>query len=135
MTLATRTLATEDLLAIQQLYARYNHAIDSGDGPGWAACFTGDGVFTSGMSGTVTGAEALSAFATGFAARLKARHWINNLVIEADGAGARGKCYLILLRLKEGEPATMMATATYNDTLVKDDGNWTFASRTVVADA
>jgi uncharacterized protein (TIGR02246 family) len=135
MTLAAQTLTTEDILAIQQLYARYNHAIDFGDGAGWAGCFTPDGVFTSGMSGTQTGTEALTAFATGFAARLKARHWTNNLVIEPDGNGAAGKCYLMLLRLKEGEPAAPLATAVYQDTLVKLDGDWKFSSRTVVADA
>lgn len=135
MTLAQQTLATEDIVAIQQLYARYNHAIDFGDGPGWAACFTADGVFTSGMSGTQTGSAALEAFATGFAARMKARHWTNNLVIDADEAGARGKCYLMLLRLKEDERASPLATAVYHDTLVKDGSAWKFSSRTVVADA
>ncbi len=135
MTLATRALATEDLLAIQQLYARYNHAIDFGDGDGWAACFTDNGVFTSGMSGTMTGTDALSAFATGFAARLKARHWTNNLVIDADGDGARGKCYLMLMKLNEGAPASVLTTAIYNDALARDGDGWKFTNRTVTGDA
>ncbi len=135
MTLATRALATEDTLAIQQLYARYNHAIDFGDGAGWAACFTEDGVFTSSMSGTMTGGAALSAFATGFAARLKARHWTNNLVIEADGDGARGKCYLMLIKLNEGAPASVFATAIYMDSLARGEDGWKFTNRTVTGDA
>ena len=133
MTLATSSLATEDIVAIQQLYGRYNHAIDSGDGAGWAACFTPDGTFSSPMSGSMNGTEALKAFAEGFAARLKARHWINNLVIDPEGEGARGKCYLMLLRLTEGQPASIMATAIYDDRLVKRDGSWLFSSRNVSA--
>jgi uncharacterized protein (TIGR02246 family) len=85
MTLATSALATEDMLAIQQLYARYNHAIDSGEAAGWAACFTADGTFTSGASGSYAGTEQLAAFAQGFASRMKARHWTNNLLLEAAG--------------------------------------------------
>ena len=134
MTLATRTLSTDDAVAIQDLYARYNHAIDFGDGDGWAACFTGSGIFSS-STGTFTGTADLAAFATGFASRLKARHWTNNLVIEADGEGARGKCYLMLLKLNEGAPASVLATAVYNDSLVKEAGSWKFATRTVTGDA
>ncbi|MEX0782410.1 MAG: nuclear transport factor 2 family protein [Dehalococcoidia bacterium] len=135
MTLAASTLATEDLLAIQQLYARYNHAIDSGDATGWAACFTPAGTFTSGASGSFAGTEQLTGFAQGFASRLKARHWTNNLIIDADGDGARGTCYLMLLRLAEGAPASVMATGIYRDEIVRDSGAWKFASRNVVTDA
>lgn len=37
-------LPAADHLAIEQLYARYSHAVDRGDGDAWAACFTADGV-------------------------------------------------------------------------------------------
>jgi hypothetical protein len=134
MTLATGTLSTEDTLAIQQLYARYNHAIDSGDGAGWAACFTGDGTFTS-ATGTFTGAEQLAAFGNAFPSRLKARHWTNNLVVEPDGDGAKGTCYLMLLRLTDGAPASILTTGIYHDRLVCDGGAWKFASRDVAGDA
>ncbi len=135
MTLATSALATEDMLAIQQLYARYNHAIDSGDADGWAACFTADGTFTSGASGSFAGREQLTTFAQGFASRLKARHWTNNLIIEADGEGATGTCYLMLLRLQEGSPASVLTTGIYRDSLLRDAGAWKFTSRSVTPDA
>ena len=38
-------LTTQDYIDIEQLYATYNHAIDSGDGEAWAATFTADGTF------------------------------------------------------------------------------------------
>jgi len=129
-------LAVEDQLAIQQLYARYNHAIDSGNGSGWADCFTPDGTFNSGASGVFTGTEALTAFAKGFAERLKARHWTNNLVLDAADGGAWGSCYLILLRLGDKEhPTSILTTGIYRDTLVKSAGGWQFSNRTVTPDA
>ena len=33
-------LTADDRFAIQELYARYNHAIDSGNSGAWAATFT-----------------------------------------------------------------------------------------------
>lgn len=129
------TLATEDLLTIQQLYARYNHAIDSGNGAGWAACFTADGTFSS-PTGNFAGTGQLTDFGNAFTQRLKARHWTNNLVVEADGDGAKGSCYLMLLRLGDGEkPTSILTTAIYKDQLVKQGGEWKFASRNVVGDA
>jgi uncharacterized protein (TIGR02246 family) len=77
-------LSTDDLFAIQQLYARYNHAIDFGDPDGWAACFVEDGVFTA-PGADVTGRNALLAFAADFAQRMRARHWTNNLLLEETG--------------------------------------------------
>ncbi|MBI2766182.1 MAG: nuclear transport factor 2 family protein [Chloroflexi bacterium] len=126
-------LTTEDRLAIEQLYARYNHAIDSGKGPEWAACFTPDGVFTS-PNGTFTGTEQLAGFGSSLTQRLKVRHWINNLVLDADGDGAKGTCYLVLWQLKEGAPAAPLITAIYVDTLSKAGGDWRFSSRTVNGD-
>jgi len=130
-------LTVEDQLAIQQLYAKYNHAIDSGKGADWAATFTAEGVFISG-SGTFSGTEQLTGFGTAFATRMKARHWTNNLVIEGDGAAATGSCYLGLYRLSPGEqpPAALLVTAIYNDELTKGaDGQWRFTKRTVTGDA
>lgn len=129
-------LSTEDQLAIQQLYARYNHAIDAGKGDDWAACFTSDAVFSSG-SGTFTGTAALAEFATGFGSRMKARHWTNNLIVSGEGDSAAGSCYLVLYRLTPGEkpPASILATAIYNDELAKGGGVWRFTKRVATGDA
>ena len=130
-------LSIEDQLAIQQLDAKYNQAIDFGKGADWAATFTPDGVFNSG-SGTFTGTEQLAGFGSGFATRMKARHWTNNLVIDGDGAKATGCCYLALYRLTPGEqpPAGILITAVYNDELSRGaDGQWRFTKRTVTGDA
>jgi len=40
-------LSTQDYIDIQQLYARYYTAIDSGKAEAWADTFVADGVFNS----------------------------------------------------------------------------------------
>jgi 3-phenylpropionate/cinnamic acid dioxygenase small subunit len=127
-------LPVEDQLAIQQLYARYNHALDAGQGDAWAGCFTPDGTFTS-ASGHFEGREALAGFAVAFAQRMKARHWTNNLVVTGANDAAEGTCYLMLLRLNPDGPASIVTTAIYSDRLVKAGDGWKFASRIVTADA
>jgi hypothetical protein len=42
-----RKLTADDYIEIQQLYAQYNIAIDSGHAEGYAATFTPDGVFNT----------------------------------------------------------------------------------------
>lgn len=122
-------LSTEDRLEILELVARYNHAIDSGDGAAWAETFTKDGVFET-ARGKTEGREALSKFVDGFAANMPgARHWNNNHVIEADGDGATHTCYLMLVR-PGAEPA---AGSKYVDRLVKVGDAWKFAHRNVVS--
>lgn len=117
-------LSVEDQLAIQQLYAKYNHAIDAGQGDDWAACFTADGTFKS-PSGTFTGTEQLAGFGSGMAKQIKARHWVNNLVVEANGDGAKGSCYLVLYLLKgAGNPPNIIATGIYRDELAKGPDGW-----------
>ncbi len=126
-------LSVEDQLTIQQLYARYNQSIDAGRADEWAACFTPEGVFSS-ATGTFTGTAALAEFATNFAKRLKARHWTNNLVLDATDGGAKASCYLLLMRIEEGKPASVLANGIYDDRLVKAGDSWKFASRTMNGD-
>ncbi|MBK6562339.1 nuclear transport factor 2 family protein [Candidatus Amarobacter glycogenicus] len=130
-------LSVEDQLAIQQLYAKYNHAIDSGDGVAWAATFTPDATFVS-ASGTFTGTEALTGFGNSLARRFKLRHWTNNLVLEGSAGEATGSCYLVLYRLTPGEqpPASILTTAIYKDELARGaDGAWLFTKRAAVGDS
>ena len=127
-------LSTADRLEIQDLLARYNYAIDAGDAGAWAATFVADGVFTSGGR-TQSGTRELQAFAADFATRLPgSRHWNTNVIIEGDGDQATMRCYLQLLKTGGGEPATIVTTAKYEDTLRRVDGVWRFVSRTVVRD-
>lgn len=124
-------LTTADLVQIQQLAARYNHALDCADGEAWASTFTADGTFTD-AEGTHHGPSELAAFARRFAERIRgATHWINDVVIDGREDEATMRSALHLSGVADGETETVI-TARYEDRLRRVDGEWRFASRTVL---
>ena len=126
-----QTLSTQDYIDIEQLYARYNHAIDSGDAEAYAGTFTLDGVFNNN-----TGREALLNFVRGYAAKggSTRRHWNTNLLITPTADGANGTVYLFLLDTT-AKPPGIVTSLKYQDVLVKTPAGWRFKTRTTVADA
>ena len=60
------SLPASDKIEIQELVARYNRAIDSGDVEGWVDTFLPDGVFEGLVVPTFRGHTELRAFATAF---------------------------------------------------------------------
>ena len=125
-------LTPQDYAEIQQLYAKYNHAIDSGNGAAWADTFTPDGVFRK----TTVGHDALVKFVENFSKSSGGmfRHWNANLVVNGTAEGADGSVYLILWNMG-AKPQAMVATGLYIDKLVKTSGGWRFKSRDIKADA
>ena len=125
-------LTTQDYIDIEQLYAQYNHAIDSCDADGWAATFTPDGVFQR-----FTGREALVGFVRQWCEKMNGahrRHWNTNLRIMPTSDGASGAVLLMLLDVS-AKPATIASTGTYNDTLVRTAEGWRFKTRMIKGDA
>src|SRR3954452_12385824 len=85
---------TDDIVAIQQLLARYNTAADNGDGEAFAATFTEDGQAVNGDR-VSTGQAALAAIGNTVATTVPGlRHWVNNHVIEIDGDRATATVYV-----------------------------------------
>ena len=127
---ASPTLTAEDLTEIDQLYARYNWAIDAGDAEGYAATFTADGVFYANV-----GHEAIVKFAQSFHAGIGAhvRHWNTNRMVVPTATGAHGQVYLVIVDFAT-KPATIMASASYSDELVRTAQGWRFAKRTTKGD-
>ncbi len=128
---AAEKLSTQDFLEIEQLYAKYNHAIDGGDGEAWADTFTPDGVFNT----RFTGREALIGFIKTWKERGGAtrRHWNSNLHIVGTAEGAKGAVYLMLWDVGV-RPAAIVSTGMYDDVLVKTANGWRFKSRVVKGD-
>jgi ketosteroid isomerase-like protein len=116
------TLTTQDYIDIQQLYARYNWAIDAGDVEGYVALYTPDGTFN-----TFTGADGLRTFMKNRQGGTR-RHWNSNLVITASPGGASGKVYLVLVDVG-AKPPTNSSAARYEDQLVKTAAGWRFKKR------
>lgn len=128
-------LNADDQLAIRDLAARYNHAIDGGDGTAYADTFVDDGVLDAGAL-FVEGRAALEQFGSSFAGTVRApRHIAASLVVDGDGDHAELRAYVQMFALV-GEPPRHEVTAsgTYRDTLVRVNGGWRFVRRTFTID-
>jgi hypothetical protein len=123
-------LSTQDYIDIEQLYATYNHAIDSGDGEAWAATFTPDGTFNK-----FAGHDQLVGFIQQWKEKMNGanrRHWNTNLRIVPSKDGASASVFLMLVDVTT---KAIVATGMYNDALVKTASGWRFKSRATKMDA
>jgi actinorhodin biosynthesis protein ActVIA len=119
-------LSTQDYIDIEQLYATYNHSIDSGDAQAWAGTFTPDGTFNK-----FAGHDQLVGFIAQWKEKMNGgnrRHWNTNLRIVPSKDGAEASVFLMLLDVGT-KPASIVATGMYSDTLVKTAAGWRFKSR------
>jgi uncharacterized protein (TIGR02246 family) len=127
-------LSVEDQLAIHKLYADYCFAIDDGDGPTFAACFTADGTLDAGHGDPVNGSDALVAFAPAIAGGFPGlRHVTTNVSFDGNGAEATGRAYLSVYHTT-AEGHRVLSAGRYIDALRRVDGRWHFASREVAHD-
>ena len=125
------SLTAQDYIDIQQLYARYKEAIDSGNAEAYADTFTPDGTFN-----TYKGRQGLLEFMAAWSGRMNGgnrRHWNTNLVITPTAEGANGSVYLMLLDVGV-RPPVIGSTAKYTDTLVRTPQGWRFKSRATKGD-
>ncbi len=60
------------------------------------------------------------------------RHFVGNLVVGIDGKKASQQCYLVVFERKDA--AKVVATATYEDELVKTAEGWKFRKRKISVD-
>ena len=125
-----KQLTAQDFVDIQQLYAKYNWSLDSGDVEGYASTFTPDGVFN-----TNVGHDAIVKFANGFHTGLGShvKHWNTNLMITPSAEGATGQVYLVLVDFGT-KPASIATSANYSDELVKTPQGWRFKKRATKGD-
>jgi hypothetical protein len=122
-------LQAEDVVAIEQLYAKYCIARDDGDGQAFAGCFAPGGYFE--MSGDAIAGSALVQFGDDPPAGI--RHVATNVYVEGDGDEARGRSYLVAYR-RSGDATTVLFTGRSHDILRRLEGRWLFAERHFAAD-
>ncbi len=127
-------------LAVEDLYARQSHAIDSGDTENWALTFTPNGRFTSPTYGlTATGRQALQEFAatsnaSALARGQQYRHWVGQLVcdkISATELSVHG--YMVIIATTETS-VSIDRSLTFVDRLHRVGDRWLVASRDVFRD-
>lgn len=119
-------------LAIQDLLARYAHAIDGLDPEAWAQCFTPDGVFQVG-SRAMRGQAALREYGKVHVREIRCRHLTGNFLYEINGNEATGRASVVATVATPGG-YKIFAQGGYVDRLVKQAGQWRIAYRRVDID-
>lgn len=122
-----------DKVEIIELIARYGDATNREDFDGWAALFTPDGVF-NGAYESFQAHHDLDRFKAE-SARLKG-DWPNlrlgftNVVSTVDGDTGTARS-LLTMTVTHGKEVEIVFLAEYDDRLVRHEGSWRFAERTV----
>lgn len=119
-------------LAIQELFARYAHAVDNLDPDAWVRCFTTDGVFQV-ANRAMRGEAALRGYAEVHVKEIRCRHLMSNFLYEVQGNEATGQCSM-LATLATAGGYKIFAQGRYVDRLTKQNGQWKIAHRRVETD-
>ena len=119
-------------LAIQELCARYAHAIDGLDPEAWVQCFTTDGEFQIGPW-VIKGHAALREFAKVHVREIRPRHLAINFLYEVHGDKATG-CASTVATLATPNGFKVFGQGRYVDRMVKQGGQWRIAYRLVDID-
>ena len=133
-------LPAKDHVEIQQLVARYGHALDTAaeKGQAFSRLFTADGVLKTRTSQPieVKGHEQLAAFAVGDLAHrgpFYVRDYVTNHLVHPSPGGATGRVYLVWIEVGEnGNPGIVQGGGRYDDVYVKTSDGWRIKSRTFV---
>jgi uncharacterized protein (TIGR02246 family) len=125
---------TDDVVAVLQVVAAFNHCVDFGDGDRFGQLFTDDGVLDMGHL-TIIGREALIDFANGVKDRVpNPRHIVSNTWVELAGDTAAAHSYAHVYVTPEGSVTTLKSAGRYEDDLVRTTAGWRFQIRRFVSD-
>ena len=127
-----------DWFEVHNLFVRYTTSLDACDADAVVDCFTPDGWLDSPVLGRFEGRAGIRAFVE---RTIKVRderggqfrHVISNLRVETDGDRGLAKCYLLDF-LTVGGHTELLSPGEYRCALVREDGAWKLASRTVHMD-
>jgi hypothetical protein len=128
-------LSAEDRLDVMDLIARYAYTLDTGDLDGYVNNFAPEAVLFESHRGRDAIREYVAMLMrVGRAGPLPNgdvayRHFVGSPVI--DGADDRATVHSYLLWVNMGSEPPVSAAAEYTDEVVKLDGRWYFASRSL----
>ena len=123
----------DDMVQIEQLYARYAWSLDESREDEWLECFTDNATVEGQPFGRFQGREELRRFLGKYKTAFKTmqlRHMNSNLLVDILGDDAEGRCYLVLHGTRRGR-AEINAIGVYRDQLRQVNGQWLFVSRKV----
>ncbi|MFI2778828.1 nuclear transport factor 2 family protein [Streptomyces sp. ALB3] len=135
---------TAELYAqVQQFYARQTGLLDEGLATEWAQTFTEGAAFRDAArpQDALVGRRAIGAQARVHHDRLAAegtdvRHWLGMVDVRAEGDGSlRVRSYALTPSTGHGDPGPRIsASVVCHDRLVRDNGSWRVADRTLRRD-
>ncbi|MBY4212537.1 nuclear transport factor 2 family protein [Rhodococcus fascians] len=132
---------TDTAVAVQLLYGRQSHLIDSGRAAEWAATFTADGVFDSpSYPAPEVGTAALTAFAQRFfdaavQAQERRRHVITNVSVETVATDeVMVECYLQILATPRGGDTRLVRFTAVRDRVIREGDCWRIRHRSIARD-
>jgi len=127
----------DDYTAIQTLIVKYAHVYDSRDIEGYVGIFTEDAQFTFNGT-TLNGRDDIRAFITRAANTPPANpdihsyHSISNTLIEfVSDTEAHHRSYWQIFSAPTGGPVTVGSIGVYEDTIVKQNGQWLIKKRNI----
>jgi ketosteroid isomerase-like protein len=128
-------IAIEDRLAVEDLYADYVWALDSGDVKGFLTLFTEDGVFGDTAGNRYKGHGAIGAYVTDLvnSERFRGRmHFISGKRFSVQGGRVGVTSYWLVTKWAKGSGAkTVEVCGHSDDAFVKVGGRWLFEQRIV----
>jgi hypothetical protein len=132
--LMAEALSTEDRLDIQDLYARYAWALDTGNIDELVNVFLPDGTIDTGKGAEIRGHDAIRAWGMARFSAPKAagrQHIACQFLMEGNGETCKVKAYRATLTYNQVDETkrTVTMVGYYLDTCVKKDGIWYFAKR------
>lgn len=125
---------TDDIVAIDQLMARYNQSIDYGDPDAFAACFTADGALDF-PGQHIEGLDAVREFCASVPSMLPGlKHWTSNHQIDVDGDRATAAVHLLMV-VVGAEGTNIIGHGRYVDEVVRTSDGWRYRHRSMTPDA
>jgi hypothetical protein len=128
----TTLMTVAGRLAIGDLTARYNRALETGDLETWVGTFVQEGVLKAPGESFTGHRELVGFFRSAAPDRIRVT---TDAQVEVDGVHARQECRFLTLRPgQDGGAPEVEAVGRYRDVLIYERGRWYFSTREVVAD-
>jgi SnoaL-like domain len=129
----TTLMTVANRMAIGDLTARYDRALDTGDLETWLGTFVQEGVLRAPGGASFSGHRELVEF---FRAAPPDRvRLTTDAQVDVDGVLARQECRFLTLRPESNGGGPLVdAVGRYRDALVYERGRWYFSTREMVAD-
>lgn len=134
--LEMRVQKLEDEQAIRQMLIEYGHDLDTLDLVAYSKLFAKEGTWKGGI-GSAKGPEAILAMlqkATSKAPpfdplKVRSFHQMTNFYIQVDGDRAKARSKWMFWGRTEDNKLVPRLSGHYDDTFVRENGQWKFASR------